>query len=154
VELVRRAGRGVPAALVALALLLAGGALSYRRVDMGVQEMRIAVEAAALQHGLTRLIALSGGRAAILACGSVAVNHTAHTALAWKLKVPLDRVAEQLRKPGVVLVGPSGSTLGSPAAIALRRPWREVSLASTGAWRAKAVVPGGAPLPRGCGPGA
>ncbi|HXE44143.1 MAG TPA: hypothetical protein VN635_02990 [Conexibacter sp.] len=155
VELARRAaGRGSAAvgALAVIALLAVGAGFALAPARGDVRELRGAVDAAQLQHGLTRAIDAAGGRARVLACGAVAVNHTAQTALAWKLRVSLDRVALQLTRAGVVFRGPRSDALGSPPPLALARPWRKLLLAHVERWYVKAVLPAAAPLPHGCGP--
>jgi hypothetical protein len=153
VALVARAGAaGRAAAVVAVAVLIAaGGALAASRTHVAVQEMRIAVDAAHVQHELSQAIAAAGGRAAVLACGSVAVNHTAQTALAWKLHARLDRVSPELHKPGIDFRGPKESATGAPAKISVVRPWRRLPIARAGVWRVTAIVRDHQPLPAGCG---
>jgi hypothetical protein len=154
VALVARAGASgrAAAALAIVVLLAAGAALTADRAHVGVQEMRIAIHAADVQHQLTQAIAAAGGRVAVLACGSVAVNHTAQTALAWKLHARLDRVSPELHKAGIVFRGPKQSAIGAPAAITVGRPRHTVFIARAGVWRVAAVLRDHRPLPAGCGP--
>jgi hypothetical protein len=155
VELVQRAsagGRRAAGALAAILLLAVGAAFGVGRASTEVSQTRTAIDAAGLQHQLTQAIAATGGRARVLACGVVAVNHTAQTAFAWKLHVQLSRVVYDVRFPGVVFRGPRSLALGGTPQIRLAPPWRKVLLAHTGVWYVKAVLPDHAPLPPGCGP--
>lgn len=154
VELVRRAagaGGTALAALAATALLGIGVAFAVGPARTAVHDTRAAIDAARLQHQLSRAIAAAGGRKAVFACGAVAVNHTAQTALAWKLDVPLDRVALQLTRPGIVFRGPQSVALGAPPPVVFPPPWRKVTIAHVGVWFVKLVLPGHAPPPPGCG---
>lgn len=153
VELTRRAaGAGGPAlgGLAAAALLAIGVAFAVGPARSEVHRTRSAIDAARLERELTRAIAAVGGRAGALACGGVAVNHTAQTALAWKLDVPLDRVAVQVRRASIVFRGPQNLALGAPPPVDMPQPWRKVPLAHVGVWFVRLVLPGGAPPPPGC----
>ncbi len=155
VELVRRAsehGRRSGGALAAILLLAVGAAFGVGRADSEASQTRTAIDAARLQHQLTQAIAGAGGRTRVLACGVVAVNHTAQTALAWKLRVSLSRIAYDVTASGIVFRGPRSLALGGTPQIRLAPPWRKVLLAHAGVWYVKAVLPGHAPLPPGCGP--
>ncbi len=155
VELVRRAAaRGGPplGALAAVALLAVGVAFGVGPARTAVSETRTAIGAARLQRELSQAIAAAGGRARVLACGVVAVNHTAQTAFAWKLHVPLARIAYDVSAAGVVFRGPRDLALGGTPQIRLAQPLRKVLLAHRGVWYVKAVLPDRAPLPAGCGP--
>lgn len=155
VELVARAGAGGRRALAALAgvaLLAVGVAFGIGPWRTAVANTRRAVHAAHLQHELTQAIAAVGGRSRVLACGVVAVNHTAQTAFAWKLHVPLDRIAFRVGAAGVVFRGPHNLALGATPKVTMAPPFRKVLLAHTGVWYVKAVLPDHAPLPPGCGP--
>jgi len=150
VELVARAGGG-RRALVVAALLVAGAALTASRAATLGDQVRVARDAVRKQDELTRAIAAMGGRAAVLACGGVAVNHTAQSALAWKLHARLDRVGTQLDRPGIVFAGPQSTALGSPPLLTLEAPYVKHRVAHLGVWRMVVVQPPGAGVPRGCG---
>jgi len=155
VELTRRAaGAGGTAlgAIAAVALLAVGVAFAVGPARTEVHHTRTAIDAARLQHQLTRAIAAAGGRSRVLACGAIAVNHTAQTALAWKLDVPLDRVALTLKRPGIVFRGPQNLALGAPPPVDMPQPWRKVPLVHVGVWFVRLVLPDHAPAPAGCGP--
>ncbi len=155
VELVRRAasarGQAI-GAVVAAALLAVGVAFAVGPARTAVDNTRTAIDAAHLQDQLTQAIAAAGGRARVLACGTVSVNHTAQTAFAWKLRVTLDRVVVQVRRAGIVFRGPRSLALGDTPQIGLVPPWHKVYLARAGVWRVKEVLPDHAPVPPGCGP--
>jgi hypothetical protein len=153
VGLIARAGRGRPAALAALVLLGACGALSASQASTLPDQVRTAVRAARIQHDLSRAIADLGGRQAVIRCagtGAIAVNHTAQTALAWKLQLPLERVAQHLRKPGIDFHGPKLVQIGAPPPI--RFPGRHVRtlLTREGVWHVVFVGKAGTPLPAAC----
>src|SRR6185312_9786492 len=60
---------------------------------------------------LTQAVAAAGGKAGVLPCHTsfTAINHSAQTALAWKLGVTLQRVGTSMRAPGVNFVGPKAA---------------------------------------------
>ncbi|MBS1870958.1 MAG: hypothetical protein JSS99_14995 [Actinobacteria bacterium] len=151
VELARRLVRwrrplGVALAAAALAALVAAWVAPLGAVPGQVRE---ATRLGSMQRQLPRAIAAAGGPAAVLACGTVAVNGTAQTALAWRLGVPLARVAQRLPGTGVAFVGPHSPELGAPPAATLRGARHRV-VARAGVWRVVAVSAPSAPLPRGC----
>jgi hypothetical protein len=153
VGLIGRAGRGWQVGLAAVVLLGACGALSASQAGTLDDQVSTATRAAHIQHELSQAIADLGGRQAVIRCagrGAIAVNHTAQTALAWKLHLPLDRVAQRLLKPGLVFHGPKLVQIGAPAPI--RFPGRHVHtlLAREGVWRVVSVRPAGTPLPKAC----
>ena len=63
-----------------------------------------------------------------------AVNHSAQTALAWKLHVTLERVGTSMRHSGVMFVGPHDSIDGGAPRIDPRLD-RFVLIAHVGAWK-------------------
>ena len=67
-------------------------------------------------------VAAVGGHAGVYPCHSsfAAVNHSAQTALAWKLHVTLERVGTSMRHPGVMFIGPHDSIDGGAPAISPR----------------------------------
>jgi hypothetical protein len=152
VWLVARVGGGRRALAAAALLLVACAALSATRAATLDDQVRGARDAARKQAELTRAIAVMGGRVAVLACGGVAVNHTAQSALAWKLHVRLDRVAPELDRPGIVFAGPQSLALGSPPPLTLPPPYVKHRLAHVGVWRMVAVLPPRDGLPAGCNP--
>ncbi len=72
----------------------------------------------------------------MLPCPSsfTAVNHSAQTALAWKLGVTLQRVGTSMRAPGVDFVGPKAAQIGGAAKIDPRLTHAE-TVATAGPWR-------------------
>jgi hypothetical protein len=152
VALVQRA-RGGGAALLAIALLAACVGLSATRAATIGGQLREARQAARMQRELTRAIAALGGPTGVLRCaagGPIATNHTGQTALAWKLRVELDRVVPLLARPGIVFRGPQSTPLGAPPPLTLARPYHERLLAHVGVWRVLAIRPSGGALPHGC----
>jgi hypothetical protein len=104
------------------------------------QDETFASQGVHLLDALTQAVAAAGGKAGVLPCRSsfTAVNHSAQTALAWKLGVTLQRVGTSMREPGVNFVGPKAAQIGGPARIdprlthaetvASARPWHVVRL--------------------------
>jgi hypothetical protein len=137
---------------IAALLLLACAVLSAPRVGALGDQVRDARDAVRKQDELTRAIAVMGGRAGVLACGGVAVNHTAQTALAWKLHARLDRVGTQLDRPGIVFAGPQSIALGGPPRLTLDPPYVKHRVGHAGVWRMVVVLPPHTPLPQRCGP--
>jgi hypothetical protein len=153
VGLIARAGRGWQAALAALVLLGACGALSASQAGTLDNQVSAAVRAAHLQRDLSRAIADLGGRQAVLRCAgndAIAINHTAQTALAWKLHVPLDRVAQRLHKPGIVFHGPKLPQIGAPPPIRFHGKHTHTLLTKEGVWRVVFVAKAGTKLPAAC----
>jgi hypothetical protein len=151
VELVRRAGSRPATALVAaVALVAAATAFGATRATTLGDQVREATRLARMQRQLTSAIADAGGRDAVLSCGVVATNHTAQTALAWKLRVRLDRVAVQLRAGGLVFRGPWSTELGAPTPVDIPGVRRRTVLARAGVWQVLAFSSLAAPLPQGC----
>jgi len=69
---------------------------------------------------MDRAVTAVGGTHAVLPCASsfVAVNHAAQPALAWELRVGLQRVGTAMTRPGLDFIGPADRATGIPAAIA------------------------------------
>jgi len=155
-ELGRR-GRSIPprrvgSAVTALALV---ALLTAWVAPLGTLagQVREATRLGRMEHQLARAIAAAGGAPALLACGTVATNGSAQTALAWRLGVPLARVAQRLPRSGVAVVGPHSPELGAPPTATLPGARHRV-VARAGAWRVVIVSAPAAPLPHGCRPGA
>ena len=90
---------------------------------------------------LRAAVAAAGGSTALRGCalgGWVAINHTAQSALAWELRVGLDRVALTMSRPGVVVRGTRSAAIGAPPRMTLPTSRRRV-LAHAGAWRVEAT---------------
>jgi hypothetical protein len=98
---------------------------------------------------LTAAVAAAGGHDAVFPCKSsfAAANHSAQTALAWKLHVTLERVGTSMHAPGVMFVGPHDSIDGGPPRINHRLNRKQL-VASAGAWRVYRLWTAG--LPTAC----
>ncbi len=144
-----RAGRGA----FALVLLLACAALALPRALTLDDQVRAGVDVAHAQSELRAAIDAVGGAAPLRGCalgGWVAVNRSTQTALAWELRLPLDRVARTMSHPGIELRGPHSATLGTPAPIALGGAPQVQERAHAGRWQVLAVRASGGALPRAC----
>jgi hypothetical protein len=107
-------------------------------------DQRNATDGVWLLNELTKAVAAVGGKTGVLPCKSsfTAVNHSAQTALAWKLGVTLQRVGTAMAAPGVDFIGPHSAQIGGPAAVdprlthaqtlAVVGPWRVVRLTTPG----------------------
>lgn len=129
------AGGGLVAAIVAGSVFVSRGA-----VDLLVGSEGQAALAQRTLDGLSRSVAAAGGRAAVLPCARsfAAVNHSAQPALAWDLRVTLERVGSAMTRPGVDFIGPADIATGIPAAIDPSLTHDRV-VARTGAWTAVAL---------------
>jgi hypothetical protein len=120
------------------ALLLAVACIPFTTTQISVvrADERHAVQGVHLLDTLTQAVAAAGGKARVLPCPSsfTAVNHSAQTALAWKLGVTLQRVGTSMRAPGVDFVGPKAAQIGGPAKVDPRLT-RAETIATAGPWR-------------------
>jgi hypothetical protein len=137
------AGVGVAAlrAPLGAALFVSVVALSAGRLLSLDDQVEEGMRVGRLNDSLAAAVSAAGGPA-LRACalgGAVAVNHTAQSALAWELRVPLDRVARTLRRAGVVVRAPRSPAVGSPPPVALPEPVRRTPIARAGSWRVEAV---------------
>ncbi len=141
-ELARLAG-GLVSALrrpvmagVAVALAAACVPFSTAQISVARTDERTASQGVHLLDELTRAVAAVGGKHGVLPCLSsfTAVNHSAQTALAWKLGVTLQRVGTSMHAPGVDFIGPHAAQIGGPARID-HRLTRAQTLATVGPWR-------------------
>jgi hypothetical protein len=141
-------GRGFAAGLLggAVAVLIVVGSVLVSRgpVDLLLGAEGQAALAQRTLDGLSRSVAAAGGRSAVLPCpGSfAAVNHSAQPALAWDLRVTLQRVGSAMTAPGVDFIGPADIATGIPAAIDPSLTHDRV-VARSGAWTAVALRRGG-----------
>jgi hypothetical protein len=136
----------------AVALAAAWIPFSTAQISIARTDERNAAQGVHLLDTLTQAVAAAGGRAGVLPCPSsfTAVNHSAQTALAWKLGVTLQRVGTSMRAPGVDFIGPKAAQIGGPAKIDHRlrhaetvatvRPWRVVALTDPGLRHGSACV--------------
>ena len=143
----RAGSEGIAAAVGGLlvAAMVAGSVL----VSRGAVNLLLGAEgqAALAQrtlNGLSSSVAAAGGRAAVLPCSSsfAAVNHSAQPALAWDLRVTLQRVGSAMTGPGVDFIGPADIATGIPAAIDPELV-RDRVVGRSGAWTAVALRRGG-----------
>jgi hypothetical protein len=126
---------GVAGVLAVACLPFSTSQISVARADE-----RAASQGVHLLDTLTQAVAAAGGKAGVLPCPSsfTAINHSAQTALAFKLGVTLQRVGTSMHAPGVNFIGPKAAQIGGPAKIDPRltraetvaavRPWRVVRM--------------------------
>jgi hypothetical protein len=134
-ERVREHGRAVALAIGALLVIV-----SIPFTTTRISETRAAEPAA--EEAVTTLDQLGaaavavGGHAGVFPCRSsfAAVNHSAQTALAWKLHVSLGRVGTSMHAPGLDFIGPHNAAAGGKARVDPRLT-RHQQLVSVGAWR-------------------
>ncbi|HLI59248.1 MAG TPA: hypothetical protein VKV21_06245 [Solirubrobacteraceae bacterium] len=133
------AGAAVGGALV-VALIVASVLVSRPAVDLLLGAEGQAALAQRTLAGLSAAVAAAGGRPAVLPCPSsfAAVNHSAQPALAWDLRVTLQRVGSAMIRPGVDFIGPADIATGIPAAIDPSLVHDRV-VARRGAWTAVAL---------------
>ena len=122
---------GVAVVLAAVCIPFSTAQISVARTDE-----RSASEGVHLLDTLTQAVAAAGGKHGVLPCPSsfTAVNHSAQTALAWKLGVTLQRVGTSMRAPGVDFIGPHAAQIGGPAHVDPRLTHAE-TVATVGPWR-------------------
>jgi hypothetical protein len=94
-----------------------------------------ASQAVSILSQLSRAVAAVGGHEGVLPCRSsfAAVNHSAQTALAWKLHSTLERVHTVMSAPGIDFIGPHNATDGAAALIDPRLTTVQ-TLAHVGVW--------------------
>jgi hypothetical protein len=128
---VRYAAIGLTVALVALSV-----PFTTTRIDQARAQRPIAQRAVTRLDQLSAAVAAVGGHAGVYPCRSsfAAVNHSAQTALAWKLHVTLERVGTSMRHSGVMFVGPHDSIDGGAPRIDPRLN-RFQLIAHVGAWK-------------------
>jgi hypothetical protein len=132
---------GLAAAAVLVAITIP---FTITRVDAARAAKPTAAQAVTRFDQLTAAVAAVGGHDAVFPCKSsfAAVNHSAQSALAWKLHVTLERVGTSMHAPGVMFVGPHDSIDGGPPRIDPRLnriqlikqvgPWRVYRAWTTG----------------------
>lgn len=140
-----RAGPGAARTAVAVAVGAALVALtlpwSIDRGKMIATQVRQATASGTYQHDLFVAVDRLGGKSKLFVCplSYVAINHTAASMLAWKLKVDLFKVRPAMVSQGYVFVGPHVSDLGHPPPILAAHVDNVRLVATSGAWRVYAV---------------
>jgi len=135
-----RPGGGALAAIAsgAVAVALGAACVPFARAQLRVvrADQRNATQGVWLLDELSRAVAAVGGHRGVLPCLSsfAAINHSAQTALAWKLQVTLERIGTTMHAPGVDFIGPHSAQTGGPAPIDPRLT-RARLLAVVGPWR-------------------
>jgi hypothetical protein len=88
------------------------------------------------QSQLSAAVRAVGGHAAVYPCKTsfAAVNHGMQTALAWKLRVTLEKVGTAMRAPGVDFIGPHNGANGEAAHVDPRLT-TERPVGGAGHWR-------------------
>jgi len=149
-----RRRRPAVAALALVCTLAVVGAIVERGLALADQ-VRAGTQVAQANAELRAVIARAGGPERLRRCalegGWVAANHTSASALAWELRLPLDRVARMMSRPGLLVRAPRSAATGAPARIAVDRPLAVEPRAHAGRWDVLAVRSAGAPLPAVCG---
>jgi hypothetical protein len=143
--------RGAWRIVIAAAILAVIGPGIERAATLDDQ-VREGVAVAHAHDDLVHAIDASGGPAALRGCalgGWVAINHTAQSALAWELRVPLDRVALTMSRPGVLVGGARSAATGASPSLTLPNARRR-TLARAGAWRVDVISGAGASLSPRC----
>ncbi len=117
------------------------------RVDAARAAKPTAAQAVTRFNQLTVAVAAAGGHDAVYPCRSsfAAINHSAQSALAWKLHVTLERVGTSMRRPGVMFVGPRDSIDGGHPAVDPRLN-RIQLVARVGPWRIYRAWTAGLPM--------
>ncbi|HTP19848.1 MAG TPA: hypothetical protein VMJ65_09610 [Solirubrobacteraceae bacterium] len=140
------------AAVGVLGLALLTVWLSHSRISSIHQEAATARLAVSTFDSMSLAIERAGGRDALVPCpqSRLAVNHTAATALAWKLDLPLSRVKSYLAHPGVIFRGVYVSPLGAPPDLSFE-PRTIHTIARVGhTWHVMAITPPGGTPGHGC----
>jgi hypothetical protein len=133
-------GVGVVAALIGVSV-----PLTTQRISVARAQEPIASRAVKRFDQLSAAVAAVGGHRAVYPCHSsfTSVNHSAQTALAWKLHVTLGRVGTSMRHQGLLFLGPHDSIDGGPPRISRRLTNRRL-VARVGVWRVYRLTTPGA----------
>ncbi len=137
---------GALAALIAAALIALSVPLASSRIDAARAAKPTAAQAVRTLDQLADAVKAVGGHDGVFPCRSsvAAVNHGVQTALAWPLKVTLERVRTSLREPGLDFIGPHNSINGGPAEVS-RTLTVHQQIAQVGVWRVVRVLRPGDP---------
>jgi len=136
---------------VATFVVLAGASVPFitSRISEARADFPQASLAVTTSNQMSKVVAAVGGRSAVFPCKSsfAAVNHGVQSEMAWKLKVPLERVGTAMSAPGVDFIGPRNTVTGGAAAIDPRLTHQQV-LARVDGWTVvRLTTPG---LPQAC----
>jgi hypothetical protein len=145
------AGNAATVAAVGTFAVLAAASVPF--ITTRISEAHDAFPQASLavttSNQMTKVAAAVGGRNGVFPCKTSfsAVNHGVQSEMAWKLKVPLERVGTVMSQPGVDFIGPHNSVTGSAAPVDPRLTHQQV-LARVDGWLAvRQTTPG---LPQAC----
>jgi hypothetical protein len=138
-------------AAVATFVVLAGASVPFitTRISEARADFPQASLAVTTSNQMTKVAAAVGGRNGVFPCKTSfsAVNHGVQSEMAWKLKVPLERVGTVMSQPGVDFIGPHNSVTGSAAPVDPRLTHHQV-LARVDGWVVlRQTTPG---LPQAC----
>jgi hypothetical protein len=132
-------------------IVLAGASVPF--ITTRISEAHSAFPQASLavttSDQMTKVAAAAGGRSGVFPCKTSfsAVNHGVQSEMAWKLRVPLERVGTVMSAPGVDFIGPHNSVTGSAAPVDPRLTHQQV-LARVDGWVVvRRTTPG---LPQAC----
>jgi hypothetical protein len=145
------AGNAATVAAVGVLAVLAGASVPFMttRISEAHDAFPQASLAVTTSNQMTKVAAAVGGRNGVFPCKTSfsAVNHGVQSEMAWKLRVPLERVGTRMTQPGVDFIGPHNSVTGSAAPVDPRLTRHEV-LARVDGWLAvRQTTPG---LPQAC----
>jgi hypothetical protein len=134
-ERVRERRRAVALAIGALVVIVSVP-FTTARISATRAAEPAAEEAVTTLDQLGAAAVAAGGHAGVFPClkSFAAVNHSAQTALAWKLHVSLDRVGTSMHAPGLDFIGPHNAAAGGKARVDPRLTHHQ-QLVSVGAWR-------------------
>src|ERR1039458_796916 len=101
-QLLRQAAAPAVTAAVAAVLVLVSVPFTTTRFDEARAAGPAASQAGSILYQLSQAVGPVGGHHGVFPCKSsfAAVNHSAQTALAWKLHVTLARVGTSMHAPG------------------------------------------------------
>jgi hypothetical protein len=132
-------------ALVAVVLLAASVPFTTSRISVARAQEPIASRAVNRLDQLSAAVAAVGGHHAVYPCHTsfTAVNHSAQTALAWKLQVSLGRVGTTMRHQGLMFIGPHDSIDGDTPRVDPRLTQKHL-IGQAGLWRVYRMTSPGA----------
>ena len=131
-------------AAAALAVFLAVATLAFTAGDLSDQAGELD-DRADRRTQLDALVDAAGGTVAIRACAPLRTNQPMKAMVAWRLDVPMERLAEPPRPPAIVLAAPPGYAGEPPEPGARGLP----VVARAGEWALHAACRDGRPLTSG-----